>query len=308
MQNSFTPAQNLAATRIQSVFRGHRQRLQDEVKVKSATRIQRAFRAHFKQKSLLKFKPIWKQQKDIERQLKKTRSRLLEKEQEFRELTMISGSKIKTFELHRQNMAAIIIQKYFRSWSARKLVRVLLKAARSTRHRPKPDAPKWQCHLDDGIETVQHNSKFSDLEAAKSRMMDRLYLEQQKRSVLPKPIDTNVLAAKLTKVSLLLDQYYQPNQEIGPINLQDLSFGCHRSRQEIEKYIKGLVDSSITFENAPPNYPISSKASRLSKHSHSAIKQAFNVKWYNRVPSNGFNDSELEVLVNGSDEKSLRIY
>lgn len=112
-----------------------------------------------------------------------------------------------------------------------------------------------------------------------------------------------LLVSRLEKVSGLLDSYYSPNGPMGALRLHDLSLGTHRIRQEADHYLRGLVDSTVSFGNEPPNLPVSLNALREAKRSNHSYSQIDSPWWHRELQS----DEELFHIVDEAEGNSLII-
>lgn len=221
---------SLAATRIQALYRGHKARKDIKRQAIAAIKIQSAIRCLIAKNRFKRVKPHLKIHKFIDSKLKTTRDRLVQKEREFQLLSLMSASRVKTYQTELREKAATIIQKHMRMWIAQARVSEM----KRKRQAIVEELPKWHGDLDIADPTlthVFHKAGFADIERATSKLMNKLFLDQQKRTArkavqLDISHDTSVLLlSRLQRVSLLLDSYYSSQSELGMLKLQDLSLG-----------------------------------------------------------------------------------
>lgn len=96
-----------AATRIQSNYRGFRARKSLKKRLESTVILQRAFRKHSKETRSAKLKPFLIEQLELDKKLAATRNRKAIREREFQMLSLMSASRVKTYQDELYEKAAI---------------------------------------------------------------------------------------------------------------------------------------------------------------------------------------------------------
>ena len=176
----------------------------------------------------------------------------------------------------------------------------------------------WDSELDvqdPAISHVYHKTGFSEIEAATTKLMNRLFLDQQKRIAKKADFDDSrgdsgrLLVSRLERVSKLLDTYYSSDSRpLGILHLQDLSLGTHRTRQEADQYITGLSHTTKSFgkdgSTRPPNFPVPLAALREAKRSHNLFKQRLKSPWWHRAldDGSGLLDEELNHICSSEND------
>jgi hypothetical protein len=97
-RGTFFEKATAAATKIQSAYRGHVSRKNTSKRHSSATKIQRKFKSYVQKKTFDRFKPILREQAALDVKLKATRDRLVREEREYVILSMLNGSRLKTYQ------------------------------------------------------------------------------------------------------------------------------------------------------------------------------------------------------------------
>jgi myosin heavy subunit len=119
--------ESAAALQIQKLVRGHLARKRVLNLYKSTVKIQALIRGYLDRKHLESVQKHHKQIQQHEKKLNITRNRVVRREKELRTLKGIAGSRVADEEQKRIFKSAVIIQKWFRGWKARKIVGEMLR-------------------------------------------------------------------------------------------------------------------------------------------------------------------------------------
>lgn len=307
---------NTSAIKIQSLVRGHQARQLLLHSSNSAILIQSLIRGHLTRKRIAKYKPIWKQQQSLNAKLYATRQDVVKRERDLRLFSVMSASRVKSYDQECEAKAAILIQRLVRGWRARRRVEAIRAAEREKKGRRRKQIiheeagdhqeqmneedhhrksstlaseeivslinAKWGvADLDrenvvgGGVctTTLHHSTLLTQehIDQTTQRMIERLYLEQQRRATalaqkqresrfnsstssteteeqrLAKFIgtgrtndDPNSLKSRIAQASRLLDAYYDEETDLGMLGFHDLSLGCHRVRRETDLYASAI--------------------------------------------------------------------
>ena len=125
-----------ACLKIQKTLRGHLTRKRIKNLHSKATVIQACFRGHNSRHKSRKYLDLWKLQRNIDNQININRKKLLLKEEQKQQFSILSSTRIRQIENERKEICASIIQRvwrgsrgriYVKDYKAKKLLGIFLK-------------------------------------------------------------------------------------------------------------------------------------------------------------------------------------
>ncbi|KAJ3227888.1 hypothetical protein HK099_008298 [Clydaea vesicula] len=326
--------------KIQKLYRGYRTRQWLNLLHQNAAVIQKAFKKHLKEKEVKKYSHIKEVNKKLDLTLKLTRDRLLKKEVDFKTLSLMSSSRFKTYEKELTLRAVICLQKNFRTYLEKKKFRFkLLNLKRKkflkgnsnckldesflAEHEEnlfKITNQKFDSVLDEKNSTlfnVLNTQTFNGLEQIYTKIQTKLFLDQQKRNKFNRAIKNLDSAENQHSLNLLnrlkllnsqLESYYDVDQDLGSLKLEDLSIGCHRIRMELDHYVNAVTEATVSIAISPKNYPISLANLKKSKQLHYNTKHRLKFPWWSNKSLDSLDDDSLESMFNLEFENSDLLY
>jgi hypothetical protein len=180
---------------IQAFIRGRQSRNRQQKRHISAAIIQYSYRLYVSRKRTIKFQHFHTTQTELDAKLSISRSRKAIKERELQLLSLMSGSRVKTYQTDLEEKAAvtsmfhffiILVQKNARMWIDQARVSRMRKSmsTSSLKAASNPTRSCWSSELDiddPSVSYIYHNAGFPEIEKATTKLMNRLFLEQQKR-------------------------------------------------------------------------------------------------------------------------------
>ncbi|ORY49019.1 hypothetical protein BCR33DRAFT_763479 [Rhizoclosmatium globosum] len=253
-----------AATAIQRVYRGHRVRRIGRTLHTAATTIQAAFRGFLNRKRFSLIIQTNREIEDHEYRLHSIQSRLSRHEKDMQLLKGTHREKISQVSLEWLNKAATVVQKVYRGYYTRKMLKGVNHQGKrktlSTRRTPHPRPKQTVKFESDTINDLEESdieashqdivatSDEGDIAVAREQVIHRLETVRQSKNTHKERETAANLLANLNIAQRLLNNYYDSVDDSDfcvdntlKFSPQDITLGCKSLRLRTEDYLEALL-------------------------------------------------------------------